>query len=217
MDEEERKDEGWLPPEPPGPDPGLATPPLAGSGLPGQIPGQPQQQPTPPPQQPQPPPAQYPAQPPPPPGGWQQTQQQQQQQWPPPQTYARQAEPGNGAAIAALVLSLCGLGLLIVSVGLLFIITLPLAILGIVFGRKGRNAVDQGETPKNRGIAQAGYIIGIVTTVLSVLAAAGWIALLAADPNFLDELDETDSSSFDFSSAIRALGALARTAAALVG
>ena len=53
--------------------------------------------------------------------------------------------------------------------------------------------MDRGETTKQRGLAQAGFIIGIVSTILSVLATAFWIlffVLLAADEDFRRELED---------------------------
>ncbi len=155
---------GWLPPEPPGPEPDRTQPP-------------------PPPVQPQAPQPQQPPQ--------QQTSQYQQPAY--YQQYPAYAEPGNGNAVAALVLGIVGLGILLSSIGLGAPLSLAVGIVAIVIGRRGRNAVDSGQTRKHRGLAQAGFILGIVTVVLSVLAGGGWIAAFVSDPDILDELDETDS------------------------
>ena len=57
-----------------------------------------------------------------------------------------------------------------------------------------------GETRKNRGLAQAGFVIGIVSLVLSLLATAFWVLLAALavtdeefQRDFENEFDETDS------------------------
>jgi hypothetical protein len=46
-----------------------------------------------------------------------------------------------------------------------------------VFSTKGRRNVDEGRTPKHRDLARAGFITGLVSLVLSVLATAAWVAV----------------------------------------
>jgi hypothetical protein len=145
----------FLPPEPPGPEPEIA--------------GRPAKQPEPPP----PPPQQtygYP----PPPHGYSQPPQ---PQW--GYGYPQQPVPDNGQAVAGFVLSLVAAGLLVISFGLSTIVSLGLAIGGVVCSRNGKRKVDAGETPKHRGLAQAGFIIGWVGIGLSILAIIGWIIVLA--------------------------------------
>jgi hypothetical protein len=174
---DERRD--FLPPEPPGPEPELGDPPAPAPA----------------------PPAYPPAQPPPqhapgtPPYGWQQ------QQQPPPWAYAPQpAQPDNGPAVAGFVLSLVAGALLFLSAGLSSVISVGCAIAGIVYSRKGKQKVASGETAKNAGLAQAGFIIGIVSLVLAVLATLVWVLVAVAaitDDEFRrdleDELDNSDS------------------------
>lgn len=62
----------------------------------------------------------------------------------------------NGMGVAALVL------------GIVAFLIPPTSILAVVFGRIGLNRVARGEAT-NRGVAQAGFILGIVTLVLWVL------------------------------------------------
>jgi hypothetical protein len=97
--------------------------------------------------------------------------------------------PDNGQAVAGFVLSLVALGLLVISAGLSTIVSLGCAIAGIVCSRNGKKKVEAGETPKHRGLAQAGFIIGWVSLGLSLLATAGWILVIA--------LAATDNSSND--------------------
>jgi hypothetical protein len=187
----ESEDQGFLPPEPAGPEPELGD--------------RPQPQPQPPPQpaqtygypppqapaygyQPHPPPPPGYGYPPPPPPG---------QAYPPPPGYPytpqpqwgypQPAVPDNGPAVAGFVLSLVSGSLLIISGGFSTIISIACAIVGIVYSRKGKKKVDAGETPKHRGLAQAGVIIGWVSLVLSVLATIAWSLVLAfaiADDDF---------------------------------
>jgi hypothetical protein len=77
------------------------------------------------------------------------------------------------------VFSLVALGLLVISFGLSTIISLGCAITGIICSRNGKRKVDAGETPKHRGLAQAGFIIGWVSLGLSILAIIGWILVFA--------------------------------------
>jgi hypothetical protein len=179
------EDTGFLPPEPPGPEPELGDrpaqpppPPPPVYGYPPPPPGYGYQQP--PPTQPYPPPPGY-GQPPgygPPPG----------YAYPPQWGYPQRQVPDNGQAIAGFVLSIVSLGLLIVSAGLSTIISIGCAIGGIICSRNGKKKVDAGETPKHRGLAQAGFIIGWVALGLSLLATIAWIVVIVVaattdDPN----------------------------------
>jgi hypothetical protein len=161
---------GFLPPEPPGPEPELGGPVAK-----------------PPPPPPPPPPPQQQPPPPPPAQTWQQPaptwQQPQSQHWPQQQPTWHQpapSVPGNGHAVAGFVLSIVAAALLVLSFGLSSIVSIACASLGIVFSRKGRQNVEEGRTPKNADLARAGFIVGIVALVLTLLATAAWIAVIAA-------------------------------------
>jgi len=97
--------------------------------------------------------------------------------YPPPWGYPRQPVPDNGQAVAGFVFSLVSLGLLVISAGLSTIVSIGCAIAGIICSRNGKRKVDAGETPKHRGLAQAGFIIGWVSLGLSILATIAWIAV----------------------------------------
>jgi hypothetical protein len=139
--------QGFLPPQPPGPEPELGERPA-----------------------PQPPPQTY-GYPPPPPGYAYPPQ----QQW----GYPQPPVPDNGQAVAGFVFSLISIGLLVISFGLSTVVSLGCAITGIVCSRNGKKKVDAGETPKHRGLAQAGFIIGWVSLFLSIAATVGWALALA--------------------------------------
>jgi hypothetical protein len=82
----------------------------------------------------------------------------------------------------------------VISFGLSTIISLGCAITGVVLSRNGKRKVDAGETPKHRGLAQAGFIVGWVGVGLSILAIAGWIlaiVLSATDESFNLDPDQT--------------------------
>jgi hypothetical protein len=206
VNDEERS--RFLPPEPTGPEPELGGRPAP-----------------PPPQAPSPPPAAAPPPPPaygqpqggyqqpPPPGGWYPpvTQGGWQQQ-PPPQAwgYPQQRVPDNNQAVAGFILSLVGGGLLLISAGLSTLLSVGLSIAGMVLGRKGVRRVDAGETPKNRSLGQAGFWIGLVSLIFSVIATAIWVAILIAaltDDEFQRDLerefDESQSLSVVAATAVR--------------
>jgi hypothetical protein len=108
--------------------------------------------------------------------------------------------PDNGQAVAGFVFSLVGVGLLVISFGLSTIVSLGCAITGVVCSRNGKRKVDAGETPKHRGLAQAGLIIGWVGIALAILATAGWIVAIAAGA--LDESSGSDPQGFELSVAL---------------
>jgi hypothetical protein len=107
--------------------------------------------------------------------------------------------------VAALVLGIVSLALLLVSVGFSTIVSLGCAIPAIFLGRKGRDLVDSGRTRKHRGLAQAGFIMGIVGTILSILATVFWVLVIVLSDDFQrefeQELEQNSNQSLDRSSA----------------
>jgi len=205
---EGHEDTRFLPPEPAGPEPDLSARPPQPPPPAAQPPPQPQQTYGYPPPPPGAPPAQQPVGAPPPGAG-------QPPGSPPPPGYGYQPPPpgypppgygyapqwgyppqprvaDNGQAVAGFVLSLVAIGLLVISFGLSSIVSLGCAIGGVVCSRNGKRKVDAGETPKHRGLAQAGFIIGWVGIGLAVLATAGWIVAIAAGA-----FDSSSSGSSD--------------------
>jgi len=173
----------FLPPRPAGPEPEL-----------GARPAPPPQTPPPPPEQPPyAPPAQAAAAP------------QQQQQW----GYAPAAsQPDNGPAVAGFVLSVVSAALLVISAGLSSVVSVGCSIAGIVLSRRGKRKVEAGETTRNAGLAQAGFIVGIVSLCLAALATLIWAAVLVGaivSDEFRDDLER----EFDNSDTIRAVLRLA--------
>jgi hypothetical protein len=189
---EEREGEGFLPPEPPGPEPELepgpgAPPPQQGWQPPSQQQwagaqgGWPQQGW---------PPAGYPPPGyPPPPGTWPG-----QPAWGPPAPPV----PDNGPAVAGFILSMVAGGLLVFSAGMSSLVSIVCAVLGVVYSRRGKRRVDAGETPKHRGLAQAGFVTGIIVLALAVIATLVWGALVVAlivDDSFRHDFFDEDSGS----------------------
>jgi hypothetical protein len=90
--------------------------------------------------------------------------------------------PRNAQAIASLVIGIAGLALLVVSVGLSFIVSLPCAIIALNLGREGRRRA-MAEGIGGQRAARAGIRLGIAGCVLCVLAAVAWILVIVLDVN----------------------------------
>ena len=121
----------------------------------------------------------------PPPGYWQP------QQAPPPQ------QPPNNDAVAGFTCGIIGASLLFFTGGLSTIISLVLGIVALPFSRKGKRNVEEGRTPKHKSLAQAGYVIGIVTIVLSVIAIIAWVLIFTTIDIDWDEFDDPNGDPFD--------------------
>lgn len=83
------------------------------------------------------------------------------------------AGPGNGQAVTALVFGLVGLLMLLITLGFGFVLTLPA---GIVAWVLGRGALRDGTGAPR--VAKAGLVLGIVTTVCSLIVLAGCAAVI---------------------------------------
>jgi hypothetical protein len=170
--------QAFLPPEPPGPEPEL------GGGA---------KSPPPPP-----PPQQYtwqPAPPPPPQQWWPP----QPAAWPPQQQpWGYAPPPPNNPAVAGFVCSMVGAALLVMTFGFSSIVSIALAAFGTYLSAKGKRKVDRGETPRHRGLAQAGFVTGIVTLVLSLLATLVFILFIvvyATDESFRDDFNDNPNGT----------------------
>jgi hypothetical protein len=116
----------------------------------------------------------------------------------------------NGLAVTSLVLGIVGVGLLVITFGLFFVVTLPCSIAAWICGAQARTRIDLGEQKTGRAQAQAGYVLGILGVALGVLAAVTWIALIASGLD-LEELRrdiERQSNPDAREATIRAVAAL---------
>lgn len=86
-------------------------------------------------------------------------------------TYSPVRPPGNGLAVASLVL-----GIVAVVLFCIWYIALPSAILAIIFGVVGRGRARLGAT--GGGMATAGLILGCVAIGIVILLIAGALAFL---------------------------------------
>jgi uncharacterized membrane protein len=99
----------------------------------------------------------------------------------PPDPYAEAPRPNppvpgqgkNNRAVAAVGLGAAGLAVLVVTVGALFVVALPASIGGWVLGRQAQRS------STGRDQARVAVTIGIVGTVLGVIAAIAWILSIA--------------------------------------
>jgi hypothetical protein len=134
-------------------------------------------------------------------------------QRPPPGYWQPQQapQPPNNDAVAGFTCAIIGISLLFFSGGLSTIVSLILGVVAIPYSRKGKLNVEEGRTPKHKSLASAGFVIGIVTVVLSALATIAWILILTLVD--WDEIDDSNDDPFqDFDSAV----VLIRVAAAAV-
>ena len=135
-------------------------------------------------------------------------------QWP-----RRGRRAGQRPAVTGFVLSLVGGSLLSSAPASPRLISVGLAIAGIVYSRKGSRRVASGETRKHGGLAQAGFVIGIVALVLAVLATIAWITVLVlalTDDDFQDDFERRyDDQTVQLLPAARSVLVAARVAVAL--
>jgi ABC-type Fe3+ transport system permease subunit len=119
--------------------------------------------------------------------------------------------------VGGFVTSIVAAALMLMSFGFLAFVSVIAAPFGIFYSRKGKQAVDEGKTRKHRGLAQAGFVIGIVTFVISAIVSILliiFIIALATDEEFREDF-ENDGG---FDSTTVSAGALAvRVAAAAIG
>jgi hypothetical protein len=78
------------------------------------------------------------------------------------------------------VLGILGVVVLVFSLGVLSVVTLPMSVAAWIMGAQGRKNVASGQTTYGDGMAHAGVILGIVGVILGLIALAAWIALLIA-------------------------------------
>ena len=88
---------------------------------------------------------------------------------PPPLGYAPVQRTGNGLAVASLVLGLIGIVLFC-----FWFLSIPCAILAIIFGALGKGKANRGAS--GGGMAVAGIVLGIISVALVILVVGGLLA-----------------------------------------
>jgi hypothetical protein len=81
--------------------------------------------------------------------------------------------PSSGLAVTGIVLAVCSLGLLLLSLGLSFALSLPMAIGAWVAAARARKSGSTGQ-------ASAARVLAILGVTLSVIAMVAWLALIVA-------------------------------------
>jgi hypothetical protein len=94
------------------------------------------------------------------------------------------ASSGNPQAVWALVLAIAALALLLVSLGTLFVLTLPCSIAAWWLAGQARRRLQTGETANGSGQAVAALWIARIGMIAGVAAAVVLIALLASGFDF---------------------------------
>jgi hypothetical protein len=90
--------------------------------------------------------------------------------------------PSSGKATASMVLGICGAVSVVLCSWITFgLISLVMGILAIVFGVIGKNEIRDNPELGGRGQAQAGFVLGIITTVLSVLLMIAMVVVAIVD------------------------------------
>jgi hypothetical protein len=123
--------------------------------------------------------------------------------------------PSNSAAVGGFITSISSLGLLLFIIGLSAPLTFFASIAGTIVSRNGIKKVENGETTRNKDLAQWGFWLGIAGIVLSLLAIGLWTAIFIAadDIDSSDDDFDFDSDSTDpYPSFVRVLAAAARLA-----
>jgi len=114
--------------------------------------------------------------------------------------------------VAGFVLGIASLAMLLVTFGFSTILSLACSIVAIFLGRKGKQKVDRHETRKHRGLAQAGFITGLIGAPLSILATVAWVLVFLSDDfqeGFEDSLEENQTRA-SVRAAVALLGAASR-------
>ena len=98
----------------------------------------------------------------------------------------------NGAAVWALVLGIVGLTLLVLSLGSLFVLTLPCSIASWVLARRAHGKIAQGRTAHGDGQATAALWLGRIGVIAGVAAMVVFFALLASGFDFEQFRDDLE-------------------------
>jgi hypothetical protein len=97
---------------------------------------------------------------------------------------AAHAGGSNGAAVWAIALGITGLALLVLSLGTLFILTLPCSAAAWALAGRARRRIESGTTTQGEGQAMAALWLGRIGVIAGVAAMVVFIALLASGFDF---------------------------------
>jgi hypothetical protein len=115
--------------------------------------------------------------------------------WQPPPAAPQQ--PPNNEAVAGFTCGIIGVSLLFFTGGLSTIVSLTLGIVAVPYSRRGKRNVAEGRTQKHKDLAGAGYVIGIITIALSIIAIVAWVLIFTTVDINWDEFDDPNGDPFD--------------------
>ena len=92
---------------------------------------------------------------------------------PPPRSSPLGGSPAAGRGVDSFVTGVAGLCLLLCSLGLLVLVSLPFSVCGWALGRQARRRVAAGGDVRHPGLATAGEVTGVIGTVLGAVLLAG--------------------------------------------
>jgi len=98
----------------------------------------------------------------------------------------------NRSALWAMTLGITGLVLLVLSLGTLFILTLPCSIAAWALGRRARTQIESGTSGQGEGQATAALWLGRIGVIAGIAAMVVFIALVASGfdiEQFRDDLE----------------------------
>ena len=78
----------------------------------------------------------------------------------------------NTVALLAVALGIAALAMLLLTSGGLFFLALPLGIVAVVLGVRGKRRVDRGASTEHRAAAKTGVVLGVASIVLSLVVVA---------------------------------------------
>ena len=104
------------------------------------------------------------------------------------------AAPGRGNRTAgwAMALGITGLALLVLSLGSLFLLTLPLSVASWLLAGRARAQIESGATAQGEGQATAALWLGRIGVIAGVAAFVVFIALLASGVDFEQLRDDLE-------------------------
>ncbi len=98
----------------------------------------------------------------------------------------------NRSALWAMTLGITGLALLVLSLGTLFILTLPCSIAAWALGKRARDQIASGPNGQGEGQATAALWLGRIGVIAGIAAMVVFIALIASGfdiEQFRDDLE----------------------------
>jgi hypothetical protein len=99
----------------------------------------------------------------------------------------------NSAALWAIALGITGLALLVLSLGSLFVVTLPCSIAAWVLAVRARSQIESGATGHGEGQALAALWLGRIGVIAGVAAMVVFIALIASGFDFEQFRDDLEN------------------------